>query len=137
MGTTRTPDTAIGGSTSAAMRPQSAATTSTPWLGRRVSVDVVPLGPASLVLARTDAGGVLACGAVDPVPLGRFGLAVARVRPTGGGSVASFDDLLRGTVTEANDLARERGVTPGMTGDVALTHLSNTCGRDAAHRSGG
>ena len=124
----RTLDAMTGGATQGAMRLQStmrskAATASAAWHGRRVSVDVVPLGSVSLVLVRTDGGGVLGCGAVDPVPLGRFGLAAARVRPAGGGSIAGLVDLLRGTVTEANDLAMERGVEAGMTGEAALARL--------------
>jgi uncharacterized protein YunC (DUF1805 family) len=90
--------------------------------GRPLDVSVVPLGPASLVLARTPTG-VLACGAIDPVPLGRLGIAAARVRPTRGPSVTDLEDLLAGEVTEANSAAKDRGVSVGMSGREAVALL--------------
>lgn len=91
--------------------------------GGVVQVVTVPLGPASLVLAVTAAGGVLACGAIDPAPLGRFGIPAARVRPTTAPSVACAADLFAGVVTEANDGAQGRGVVVGMSGEGALRLL--------------
>lgn len=91
--------------------------------GGVVQVVTVPLGPASLVLAMTADGGVLACGAIDPGPLGRLGIAAARVRPTTGPSVACAADLFAGVVTEANDGAQARGVVVGMGGEAALRQL--------------
>jgi quinol monooxygenase YgiN/uncharacterized protein YunC (DUF1805 family) len=90
--------------------------------GRPVEVHVVPLGAVNLVLARAP-DGILACGAVDPGPLERFGIAAARVRPTRGSSVAGLEDLLAAEVSEANELARSRGLSPGMTGSEALRRL--------------
>jgi uncharacterized protein YunC (DUF1805 family) len=97
--------------------------TTTTAVEAKAQFHVVPLGPAKLVLAVTAAGGVLACGAVDPAPLGRLGIPAARVRPTRGPSVADAEDLLAAEVTEANDAARARGVTPGLSGREALERL--------------
>ncbi|NLT56487.1 MAG: DUF1805 domain-containing protein [Actinomycetales bacterium] len=91
--------------------------------GRSIQVTIVPLGPANLVLARTDSGGILACGAVDPAALARLGIPAARVRPTRGPSIADGDDLLAGVVTEGNTGSAARGVKPGMTGREAITRL--------------
>ena len=91
--------------------------------GRRAEVYAIPLGAARLVLARGQSGGVLGCGAIDPAPLGRLGIAAARVRPTGGPSIAGAEDLLAGEVREANDAARALGVVPGMSGREALRRL--------------
>ena len=46
--------------------------------GRSAEIVVLPLGPVSLVYARTERG-VLACGAIDPVAGMKFGIALARV----------------------------------------------------------
>jgi len=90
--------------------------------GREAEVLVLPLGPVSLVYARTERG-VLACGALDPAALERFGLPAARVRPTSGSSIGSLDDLLAGEVREANAPAQSLGIVPGMTGRAALARL--------------
>lgn len=90
--------------------------------GRSVEVVVLPIGPVKLVYARTEQG-ILACGAIDPSALEKFGLAVARMRPTTGGSIGSLDDLLAGEVREANALALARGIQPGQSGRVALAKL--------------
>ncbi len=89
--------------------------------GRQVQTSVLPLGPVNLVYAQT-AKGVLACGAIDPAALERFGVAAARVKPTGA-SVSNFDDLLAGTVREANAPARALGLREGMSGGEALRCL--------------
>ncbi|MBT8224727.1 MAG: YunC family protein [Dactylosporangium sp.] len=90
---------------------------------RRVTVHIVPLGQIRLVLATTDRGGVLGCGAIDAGALDRFGIPAARVRAGAGGSIASLDDLLAGTVSEANEAASARGVTLAMPGREALALL--------------
>ncbi len=90
--------------------------------GRAAEVVVLPLGPVSLVYART-AKGILACGAIDPAALERFGIAAARVRPTTGGSIGSLDDLLDGEVREANAPAQALGICAGMTGRAAWAKL--------------
>ena len=90
--------------------------------GRTAEVVVMPIGPVSLVYARTERG-ILACGAIDPAALAKFGLAVARVKPTTGSSIGSLDDLLAGEVREANPAAQALGIQPGMTGRAALAKL--------------
>jgi quinol monooxygenase YgiN/uncharacterized protein YunC (DUF1805 family) len=90
--------------------------------GKQLTVHSIPLGPANLVFAQTDRG-ILACGAIDPVALQRFGLAVARVKPTRGSSIANFDDLLAGEVREASEAASVLGVKAGMTGSEVLRRL--------------
>jgi uncharacterized protein YunC (DUF1805 family) len=91
--------------------------------GRRVEVHAIALGTAVLVLGRTENGGVLGCGAIDPAPLERLGIPAARVRPTGGPSITNAEDLLAGEVRESNALARARGVEIGMSGNDALLRL--------------
>lgn len=89
--------------------------------GRQVQVASLPIGPVNLVYAQTSKG-LLACGAIDPAALEKFGLAAARVKPLGA-SVASFEDLLAGTVREANAPAQALGIRVGMTGREALAVL--------------
>lgn len=89
--------------------------------GREVEAVVLPIGPVNLVYARTDKG-LLTCGAIDPMALEKFGIAAARVKPSGS-SVASFDDLLAGVVREANPAALALGVSVGMSGRDALAKL--------------
>lgn len=90
--------------------------------GRKVQVVVAPIGSVSLVYARTDKG-LLTCGAIDPIALNKFGLAAARVKPGASPSIASFDDLLGGTVREANEVAKALGIGEGMKGADALAKL--------------
>ena len=90
--------------------------------GREIEVVVLPIGPVKLVYARTDKG-LLTCGAIDPAPLGNFGIPSARVKPASGGSIGSLEDLLAGTVREANNKAAELGITVGMSGRDALAKL--------------
>ena len=90
--------------------------------GRSAEVVVMPIGPVSLVYARTERG-MLACGAIDPAALEKFGLAVARVKPMSGSSIGSLDDLLAGEVREANKPAQALGIQPGMSGRAAFAKL--------------
>ncbi len=90
--------------------------------GRSAEVVVMPIGPVSLVYARTERG-MLACGAIDPAALEKFGLAVARVKPMSGSSIGSLDDLLAGEVREANAAAQALGIQPGMSGSAAFAKL--------------
>lgn len=89
--------------------------------GRDVETVVLPIGSVNLVYARA-AKGLLTCGAIDPMALDKFGIAAARVKPSGS-SVANIDDLLGGSVREANAVAQALGVTVGMPGREALTKL--------------
>ncbi len=90
--------------------------------GRSAEGVVMPIGPVSLVYARTERG-LLACGAIDPQALEKFGIAAARVKPTTGGSIGSLADLLAGEVREANKPAQALGIQPGMTGRAAFAKL--------------
>ena len=90
--------------------------------GRSAEVVVMPIGPVSLVYARTERG-MLACGAIDPAALEKFGSAVARVKPTSGSSIGSLDDLFAGEVREANASAQALGIQPGMSGRAAFAKL--------------
>jgi uncharacterized protein YunC (DUF1805 family) len=89
--------------------------------GREVEAVVLPIGPVNLVYARTEKG-LVTCGAIDPMALDKFGIAAARVKPSGS-SVANIDDLLAGIVREANLAAQALGVTVGMSGRDALAKL--------------
>jgi uncharacterized protein YunC (DUF1805 family) len=83
---------------------------------------VIPLGPVNLVGAVAPRG-IVGCGAIDVQALERFGYPAARVKPTGGDSIASIGDLLAGEVKEANPSAAKLGVTVGLSGRQALELL--------------
>lgn len=83
---------------------------------------VIDLGPVSLVNVVTDMG-MVGCGAFDVAALNNFGYPAAKVRPARGNSIASIDDLLQGTVKEANSAAEKRGIKIGITGREALELL--------------
>jgi uncharacterized protein YunC (DUF1805 family) len=91
--------------------------------GIPAQVAVLPIGPVSLVYAKT-AKGILACGAIDPAALQKFGLPAARVKPVGSPSITSLADLLAGEVREANDAAQALGVTVGMKGREVIAKLA-------------
>ena len=80
---------------------------------------VIPLGPVNLVNVVTDSG-MVGCGAFDVVALDKFSYPAARVKSTGGSSIATIDDLLTGVVKDANTAAIKRGVKVGMSGRKAL-----------------
>jgi quinol monooxygenase YgiN len=86
--------------------------------GISAEVSELPLGPVSLVYARSERG-LLACGALDPAALEKFGLVVARVRPAAGASIGNLEDLLAGQVREANAHAQAKGVKVGQSGKEA------------------
>ena len=90
--------------------------------GKQARGYVIPLGPVNLVLVVTDLG-MVGCGAFDVMALSSFGYPAARVRPSKGSSIASFEDLLNGIVKEANPAAEKRGVRMGMSGRQALDLL--------------
>ena len=90
--------------------------------GKQARGYVIPLGPANLVFIVTDKG-MVGCGAFDVVVLNSFDYLAARVRPSKGSSIASFEDLLNGIVKEANPAAEKRGVRMGMSGRQALDLL--------------
>ena len=90
--------------------------------GHKVEAVVLPIGPVNLVYLRA-AKGLVTCGAIDPMALDKFGIASARVKPSGS-SVANVDDLLAGTVREANVTAQGLGITVGMSGRDAVAKLA-------------
>jgi uncharacterized protein YunC (DUF1805 family) len=83
---------------------------------------VIPLGPVNLVNVVTDVG-MVGCGAFDVAALDKFGYPAARVKPTGGDSVATIGDLLAGEVKDANEAATRLGVKLGMSGREALERM--------------
>ena len=83
--------------------------------GKQARGYVIPLGPVNLVVVVTD-GGMVGCGAFDVVVLNSFDYLAARVRPSKGSSIASFEDLLNGIVKEANPAAEKLGRKIGMNG---------------------
>lgn len=82
----------------------------------------IPLGPLTIVMIVTDKG-MVGCGAFDVLALDRFGYPAARVRPSKGDSIATLDDLLDGSIKEANRTAASWGIMEGMPVREALTHL--------------
>lgn len=82
---------------------------------------VIPFGPVNLVMVLTDAG-MVGCGMFDVSALDSFSFPAAKVRAATGG-VVTIDDLLKGTVKEANRSAMGKGITVGMTGRQALELL--------------
>ncbi len=83
---------------------------------------VIPLGPVSLVNVVTDVG-MVGCGAFDVAALNNFGYPAAKVRPAGGSSIATIEDLLQGIVKEVNPNAEKLGLKVGLTGREALELL--------------
>ncbi len=91
--------------------------------GQTPTAYVIPIGPVSLVFAVTGSG-VLGCGALDPKALERFRVPAVRIAGREGRPVTSLADLLRGSVTEVNAFAAQRGVSTGMTGEEAARLLA-------------
>jgi uncharacterized protein YunC (DUF1805 family) len=83
---------------------------------------VIPLGPVNLVNVVTDVG-MVGCGAFDVAALDKFGYPAARVKPTGGDSIATIGDLLAGEVKDANEAATRLGVKIGMSGREPLERM--------------
>jgi uncharacterized protein YunC (DUF1805 family) len=83
---------------------------------------VIPLGPVNLVSVVTDVG-MVGCGAFDVAALDKFSYPAARVKATQGGSIDTIDDLLAGTVKDANEAAVKLGVEIGMSGREALDQM--------------
>ncbi|HOP66106.1 MAG TPA: YunC family protein [Methanoregulaceae archaeon] len=84
---------------------------------------IIPLGPVNLVCIVTSKG-LVGCGAFDVAALATFDYPAARVRPTRSASIETIDDLLDGTIREANKNAEDLGVKTGMSGKEALDLLS-------------
>ena len=89
---------------------------------KRADGYVIPLGPLNLVNVVTSIG-MVGCGAFDVEALNNFNYPAARVRPMGGESIATVDDLLAGVVKDANAAAIKLGVKIGMSGREALEQM--------------
>ncbi len=83
---------------------------------------VVPFRNVKIVCVITDVG-MVGCGAFDVVALDSFACPAARVKSSTGHPIATVDDLLDGTVKEANAEASKLGIKVGMTGREALDLL--------------
>jgi uncharacterized protein YunC (DUF1805 family) len=83
---------------------------------------VIPIGAINLVFAVTDKG-MVGCGAFDVAALNNFNYPAARVKSQSGKPVATIEDLLEGTVKEANAGAARLGISIGMSGRDALERL--------------
>ena len=55
--------------------------------------------------------------------LDNFGYPAARVKGSGGTPIATVDDLLEATVSEANEAARKLGIEVSMSGREALEKM--------------
>lgn len=83
---------------------------------------IIPLGDIKLVSVITDMG-MVGCGAFDVAALNSFSYPAAKVRPTGGDSIANIEDLMAGIVKEVNPAAERLGLKAGITGREALDML--------------
>ena len=85
--------------------------------GKEADGYVIECGPFNIVSINTDVG-MIGCGAFDVIALDNFKYPAARIS-----GVATVDDLLEGTIKQANEHAQERGIQEGMTGKEALGFL--------------
>ncbi|MEK7375645.1 MAG: YunC family protein [Candidatus Margulisiibacteriota bacterium] len=83
---------------------------------------VIPVGSWNLVFASTGKG-MVSCGAIDVIVLDKFDYPAARVKSSTGGKIETIDDLLSGTIKDANAAAKKRGIVEGMSGKEALEKL--------------
>jgi uncharacterized protein YunC (DUF1805 family) len=83
---------------------------------------IIPIGKANIVCAITDVG-MVGCGAFDVMALDAYAYPAVKVKSSSGGSIATIDDLLAGTVKEVNNEAAKLGIKTGMTGREALDHM--------------
>lgn len=83
---------------------------------------VIPIGPLNLVFVVTGKG-MVGCGAFDVVALNSFGYPAAKARSKTGAPISTIEDLLEGTVKEANAGASKLGISVGMSINEALERL--------------
>ena len=83
---------------------------------------VIPIGPLNLVFVVTSKG-MLGCGAFDVAALNNFGYPAAKARSKSGKPIATIEDLLEGTIKEANAEASKLGISIGMSTNEALELL--------------
>jgi len=82
----------------------------------------IPIGPINLVFIVTDKG-MLACGAFDVAALNNFACPAAKAKSKSGAPIATIEDLIDGTVKEANAEAGKLGISAGMSCKKALELL--------------
>jgi len=82
--------------------------------GKEYRGDIIPLKTSAILLIQ-GSNGMLGCGYLSTETADKLGHALAIV--TG---VASYDDMLKATVTKVSSAAAALGVTVGMTGKAAL-----------------
>jgi uncharacterized protein YunC (DUF1805 family) len=87
--------------------------------GKQADGYIIPVGALNLVFVATDKG-MVGCGAFDVAALEKFNFPAARVKASGGGRIATVEDLLSGVIKDTNDSAGKLGVMTGMTGKEAL-----------------
>lgn len=90
--------------------------------GKQADGYVIPFRNVKIVCVITDVG-MAGCGAFDVVALDSFACPAAKVKSATGKPIATIDDLLEGTVKEANAEAGKLGIKAGMTGREALDLL--------------
>jgi uncharacterized protein YunC (DUF1805 family) len=83
---------------------------------------VIPIGPINLVFIVTSKG-MLGCGAFDVAALNNFAYPSAKAKSKTGAPITTIEDLLEGTVKEANAEAGKLGITSGMSCKEALELL--------------
>ncbi len=83
---------------------------------------IIPIGPINLVFIVTDKG-MLGCGAFDVAALNNFAYPAAKAKSKTGAPIATIEDLMGGTVKEANSEAGKLGITTGMSCKAALELL--------------
>ena len=77
----------------------------------------IPLNKAPLVLVKGEKGLVM-CGYLNIEAAQKLGQAAAMVR-----GVSNAQDLLEARIVSVTEAASQLGVSPGMTGQEALSHL--------------
>lgn len=90
--------------------------------GKQADGYVIPFRNVKIVCVITDVG-MVGCGAFDVAALDSFACPAAKVKSATGKPIATIDDLLEGTVKEANAEAGKLGIKVGMTGREALDLL--------------
>jgi uncharacterized protein YunC (DUF1805 family) len=87
--------------------------------GKQADGYVIPIGPINLVFIITSKG-MLGCGAIDVAALNNFSYPAAKAKSKTGAPIATIEDLLEGTVKEANAEAAKLGISAGMSCKEAL-----------------
>lgn len=90
--------------------------------GKEADGYIVPLAGINIICVITDKG-MLGCGAFDVKALERHNIPAATVKSPDGSPLATIDDLLNGTVREANAVAIKFGIRPDMPAREALELL--------------